>query len=245
VYGDAWIVGRNPVREALRAGRPIRRLLIADGVSGVGDIVRAARSAGVRVDTVPRAALAARTASVAHQGVAAETETFQFRAWREGLAAAAARGEPALLLAMDGITDPGNVGSLLRSAEAAGCHAVLVPARRSAPINAVVEKVAAGATAHLVIDQVPNLERALAALRQEGVWIVALDPEAGEEIYAHPLFSEPVVIVVGAEGAGVSRLVAERADVRVRIPLYGRTASLNAAVAGAIALFEVRRSRSG
>lgn len=242
---EAWIVGRNPVREALRAGRPIRRILIADGASGLTDIVRAARGAGVRVDSVPRAALTARAASTAHQGVAAESETFRFRAWREGLAAAARRGEPAILLALDGITDPGNVGSLLRSAEAAGCHAVLIPARRSAPINAAVEKAAAGATAHLVVDKVPNLERELSAMRREGVWIVALDPGAGEEIYAHPLLSEPVALVVGAEGAGVSRLVAERADARVRIPLFGRTGSLNAAVAGAIALFEVRRSRIG
>jgi 23S rRNA (guanosine2251-2'-O)-methyltransferase len=239
----AWIEGRNPVREALRAGRAIRKIVVAEGATGVSDILGAARDASVRVERLPRSALDAKASTPAHQGVMAEAEDFRYRSWRLGLELARERGETPLLLAVDGVTDPHNLGSLIRSAEAAGAHAVIVPARRSASVNATVEKAAAGATAHAVVDRVTNLERTLAQARSEGLWVVALDPEAAESLFDHPLLSEPVVIVVGSEGSGVSRLVAERSDVRVRIPLAGHTASLNAGVAGAIALFEARRKR--
>jgi 23S rRNA (guanosine2251-2'-O)-methyltransferase len=239
----AWIEGRNPIREALRAGRPIRRLLIASGASGIADILDAARAARVRVERVPRAALDGKASTNAHQGVLAETDDFVYRSWRDGVSAARERGEPALLLALDGVTDPHNLGSLIRSAESAGAHAVIIPARRSAHVNATVEKAAAGATAHVVVDRVTNLERALRDVRDEGIWVVALDPEGVTSVFEEQLLAENVAIVVGAEGPGVSRLIAERADARVRIPLAGKTASLNAGVAGAIALFEARRRR--
>lgn len=237
------IAGRNPVREALRAGRRLRRILVAEGAHRLGDILETARAAGVRVDRVPRAALDAAAPGIAHQGVLAEAEAFAFRDWREGLAIAGRRGEPVLLLAIDGVSDPRNLGSLLRSAEAAGAHAVLLPKRRAAPVTATVQKAAAGAAEHLVVDNVTNLVRALDDAREAGVWIVALDPSAGESLFAHPLLSEPVAIVVGAEGPGVSRLIKERADARVSIPMSGKTASLNVGVAGALALFEARRAR--
>ena len=237
-----WIEGRNPVREALRAGRPIRRLLIAEGTSRVDDIVEAARSSHVRVERVPRSHIDGFVSGV-HQGVAAETDDFVYRSWREGLVLASERGELALFLALDGITDPHNVGSLLRSAEAAGAHAAILPARRASPVTAVVEKAAAGATSHLIVDQVTNLQRTLAEAKEAGVWIVALDMDGEADLFDHPLLVEPVAIVVGAEGSGVSRLVRERADARVRIPMSGRTASLNAGVAGAIAMFETKRQR--
>jgi 23S rRNA (guanosine2251-2'-O)-methyltransferase len=238
------IAGRNPVREALRAGGRIRRVLIADGAHGVADIVEAARAAGVRVDRVPRSALDAVSEGVSHQGVVAEAESFAYRSWREGLAVAEQRGEPALLLAVDGVTDPRNLGSLLRTAEAAGCHAAIIPQRRAAQVNATVEKAAAGATAHLVIDSVPNLGRALEDAREAGLWIVALDPEGTDSLFGFPLLTEPVAIVVGAEGPGVSKLIKQRADARVSIPMSGKTASLNVGVAGALAIFETTRLRS-
>lgn len=240
----AWIEGRNPVREALRAGRPIHRLLVATGVAGVGDIIEAARAARVRIDRVPRAAIESKASTTAHQGVLAEIEEFRYRSWREGVAEAEERGEKALLLACDGVTDPHNLGSLIRSAEAAGAHAVIIPARRSAQVNATVEKAAAGATAHIVVDRVGNLERTLDDAREKGIWVIALTVDGEQSLFDAPLLTEPSVIVVGAEGTGVSRLVAERADARVRISLGGRTGSLNAGVAGAIALFEARRRRT-
>lgn len=241
------IEGRNPVREALRAGRTIRRIFIADGVperGTIAEIVSAARAAGVRVERVPRPVLDRAAAGRVHQGVVAEAEPYRYRSWEEAASAAKERGDPPLLLALDGITDPGNLGSLMRSAEGAGAHAVLIPRRRASPVTPVVEKASAGALEHLPIDRVPNLERALERCRNVGIWVVGLDDEAGTEIWDCELLTEPLVLVVGAEGKGLSRLVLERSDARVRIPMAGRVGSLNAAVAGAVALFEVRRMRS-
>jgi 23S rRNA (guanosine2251-2'-O)-methyltransferase len=239
------IEGRNPVREALRGGRPIRRLLVAEGSGGgpVAEIVRTARLAGIRVDRVPRQMLDEIAETRSHQGVIAEAEQYRYRSWREALDLARARSEKPLLLAVDGVTDPGNLGSLLRSAEAAGAHGAIVSRRRSAPVTPVVEKASAGALEHLILDRVPNLGAALADLRAEGVWTVGLDAGASSSIWECGLLEEPVVLVVGAEGKGLGRLVAERADALVSIPLGGRVGSLNAAVAGAVALFEARRRR--
>ncbi len=239
------IEGRQPVREALRAGRSIRRIMIADGAHTRGsldEIMQLARGAGVRIDRVPRAALDERASSRAHQGVIAEAEQIRSRSWREGVQAAEAAGEPPLLLALDGVEDPQNLGALLRSAEVLGVHAVLVPKRRSAPLGPATAKASAGAMEHLVIDQVNSLERALWDCREAGLWIVALAAD-GEDIRSCGLMEEPVVLVVGAEGKGVSRLIRDRADVRVGIPMQGKVGSLNASVAGAIALWEAARRR--
>lgn len=240
------IEGRNPVREALRAGRPIRRLLIAEGAATRGtlaEIVAAARAARVRIDRVPRDRLDRIAASRAHQGVIAETETFRYRPWREALSVADQRGERPLLLALDGITDPGNLGSLLRSAEAAGCHGVVMPSRRAADVTPVVEKASAGALEHLIVDRVTNLVRTLKELKAAGLWLVGLDADASGTVWTCELLAEPVVLAVGAEGPGLSRLVAETADALVRIPMYGRIESLNAATAGTVVLFEAARIR--
>jgi 23S rRNA (guanosine2251-2'-O)-methyltransferase len=240
------IEGRQPVREALRAGRSIRRILIADGAHNRGtlaEIVTLARTAHIRVDHVPRAALDARTTTRSHQGVIAEAEPYRTRSWREGLQRARDASEPALFLALDGIEDPHNAGALLRSAEVFGAHAVLLPKRRAAPPTAAMAKAAAGAMEHLVVDQVSNLDRALADCREEGLWIVALASEGEQPLDRCRLLEEPVVLVVGKEGAGVSTLVRKRADAVVAIPTTGRVGSLNASVAGAIALWETARMR--
>jgi 23S rRNA (guanosine2251-2'-O)-methyltransferase len=244
--GRDHIEGRNPVREALRAGRSIRRVLISEASAPRGplaEIIDAARAAGVRVERVPREVLDRMASSRAHQGVIAEAEAFRFRSWRDALSLAAARSEAPLLLALDGITDPGNLGSLLRSAEAAGCHGVLIPARRATDVTPVVEKASAGALEHLILDKVPNLTSALKDIKREGLWIVGLDGEAEGTLWDCDLLAEPLALVVGAEGRGIGRLVSETADVLVRIPIYGRVQSLNAAVAGAIALFATSRRR--
>jgi 23S rRNA (guanosine2251-2'-O)-methyltransferase len=241
------IEGRQPVREALRAGRKVHRVLVAEGAREKGsleDIVELARAAGVAVERVTRASLDHLAMSHAHQGVIAEADPLRSRSWREGMDKARKAGQVPLLLALDGVEDPQNLGALLRSAEVLGAHAALVPKRRSAPLGAVAGKASAGAMEHLVIDQVNSLDRALADCREAGLWIVALAGGGDDDIRTCALLDEPVVIVVGAEGRGVSRLVGERADARVSIPMSGRIDSLNASVAGAIALWEAARRRT-
>jgi 23S rRNA (guanosine2251-2'-O)-methyltransferase len=242
----AQIEGRNPVREALRSGRAISAIYIAERApqrGALADIVAAARRAGVPLTRLSRAELDARARSRAHQGVIAEAADVEFGSWRDGVAIARANGEIPLLLALDGITDPQNFGSLLRSAEVFGAHGVIAPGRRSAPITPAVEKAAAGALGYVLLDRVGSLERALAECRKEGLWIVGLAGDGETTLEALDLLSEPIVLVVGSEGAGISRLVRDRADALVRIPMAGRIGSLNAAVAGAIALYETRRRR--
>jgi 23S rRNA (guanosine2251-2'-O)-methyltransferase len=240
------IEGRQPVREALRAGRPIHRILIADGAQNRGtlaEIISLARTAGVRVDRVPRAAIDARATTRANQGVIAEAAVRASRSWREGIELARAAGEPALLLALDGIEDPHNAGALVRSADAFGAHAVLIPKRRASPLSAAMAKAAAGALEHVIVDQVSNLERALASCREEGLWIVALSRDGDVPLDECRLLEEPVAIVVGKEGSGVSSLVRKRADAVCAIRIGGHVGSLNASVAGGVALWETARRR--
>jgi 23S rRNA (guanosine2251-2'-O)-methyltransferase len=242
------IEGRQPVREALRAGRQIRRIIVAEGAQEKGvlaEIVRLARAANVRIDRVPRVALDAKASTRAHQGVLAEAVPYATRSWRDGIARARAASEQPLLLALDGIEDPHNVGALLRSAEVFGVHAVILPERRAAPLTPAVAKAAAGALEHLIIDQVTNLDRTLAACKDEGLWIIALAGDAADPLDACELLGEPAVLVVGKEGKGVSVLIRKRADATVAIPMSGKIGSLNASVAGAIALWETARKRRG
>ena len=240
------IEGRQPVREALRAGRPISRILIADGAQvrgALAEILELARAARVRVDRVPRANLDAKATTRAHQGVIAEAAAVAARSWREGMERARAAGEAPLFLALDGIEDPHNAGALVRSAEVFGAHAVLIPKRRASPLSPSMAKAAAGALEHIVVDQVTNLERALADCKQEGLWIVALSGDGEQPLDRCELLTEPVVIVIGKEGAGVSSLIRKRADAIVSIETRGRVASLNASAAGAVALWETARKR--
>ena len=243
---EVQLEGRQPVREALRAGRQLQRILIAEGAQTKGtlaEIVTLARAAGVRVDRVPRAAIDARAQTKAHQGVLAEAAARAPASWRDGLQRARAAGEQPLFLALDGVEDPHNAGALVRSAEAFGAHAVLMPKRRSSPLSPAMAKASAGALEHVVIDQVSNLERALASCREEGLWIVALASDGDVQLDGCRLLEEPVVIVVGKEGSGVSSLIRKRADVVCSIPIGGRVGSLNASVAGAVALWETARRR--
>jgi len=240
------IEGRQPVREALRAGRPLSRILIAESAvprGALAEIVELARAARVRIDRVPRAALDAKATTRAHQGVIAEAAAVRARSWREGLERARAAGEAPLFLALDGIEDPHNAGALVRSAEVFGAHAVLMPKRRASPLSASMAKAAAGALEHIVVDQVTNLERALADCKDEGLWIVVLSGDGEQPLERCELLTEPVVIVIGKEGAGVSALIKKRADTVVTIETKGHIGSLNASVAGAVALWETARKR--
>jgi 23S rRNA (guanosine2251-2'-O)-methyltransferase len=244
--GRVLIEGRRPVMEALRSGRPVDRILLASGVgrAAIADLLDLARQRGVQVETVPRTVVDAEASTGAHQGILAVVAPIEPVDLSELLALPLAGREPPFFLAMDGIEDPHNLGALARSAEAVGCHGVIVPRHRSAPLSAVAVKSSAGALEHLPVAEVPNLPRAVERLRDAGVWCIGLTGDADASLFDIELADEPVCVIVGGEGAGLHRLVREACDVLVRIPMAGRVESLNASVAGALALFEVRRRRS-
>ena len=246
--GRRTVHGIHPVRELLRAGRPVHEVLLADGRARSGpvaDIARLAADAGVPVREVAADELERLAPGAVHQGVVAHAPPFPLVTVDRLLAHAEASGRPPLLVAVDGVTDPHNLGSIARSAEAVGAHGLVVPDRRSAPVTAVVEKAAAGALAHLPVAGVTNLARTLVELGRAGVWSLGLDGDADADLAGHPLAGGPVVLVVGAEGDGLSRLVRERCDALVRLPMRGRVGSLNASVAAGVALFTLLAAREG
>jgi 23S rRNA (guanosine2251-2'-O)-methyltransferase len=238
--------GVHPVRELLRAGGDVREVLVASGRTpdpAVDELLRLARAAGVRIRTVERDQLDVATDGLVHQGVVAVAGPFRTVTLAQVLERATAAGERPLLVALDGVTDPHNLGSIARTAEAVGAHGLLLPGRRTASVTPLVEKAAAGALAHLPVAEVGNLVRALGQLGEAGVWSLGLDGDADTTLSDHPLAGEACVLVVGAEGAGLSRLTRERCDALVRLPMHGHVGSLNASVAAAVALYELRRQR--
>jgi 23S rRNA (guanosine2251-2'-O)-methyltransferase len=244
--GWTLIEGRRPVLEALRAGRPVERVVLAAGGAERGtlaELLALAAQRGVPTETVPRSLLDSSAQTGAHQGVAALVASLQPIDLSELLAIPLQTGGPPFFLALDGIEDPRNLGALARSADAAGCHGMIVPRHRSAPLSAAAVKSSAGALEHVPVAEVPNLARALQRLRDSGLWCIGLDAGAPASLFDLQLADEPVCVVVGGEGGGLHRLVRELCDVLVHIPMAGRVESLNASVAGALALFEVRRRR--
>lgn len=240
--GQRMVIGVHPVRELLRAGHPIFRLMLADtraDTEAVEELVALAQQQQVVIQRTARAALDHEAPDLVHQGVVAWTRQLEPVDPAAMVAAALASGEIPLLVAVDGVTDPHNLGSIARSAEAAGAHGLIVPGRRTSSITPTVEKAAAGALAHLAVATVTNLVRTLAELSKAGVWSIGLDGDADVELSDHPLVGEPCVLVVGAEGSGLSRLTRERCDAVVRLPMRGRVGSLNASVAAGIALYTI------
>ncbi len=230
--------------EALRAGERVKRILVARGSrlqGSLADILDAAKAGGVPVRWVERQELD--KVGLHHQGVAAQVEGYAYASLEDCLARARRQDEPALLLALDAVQDVHNLGSLLRTAEAIGVHGVLLPKHRAAGVTATVRKASAGAVEHLCIAQVTNLNRALDDLKKAGLWIVGLDM-AAERVYDEIDWRMPVVLVVGSEGRGLSRLTRETCDLLVRLPMGGKVDSLNAAVAGSIVLYTVWRMRN-
>jgi 23S rRNA (guanosine2251-2'-O)-methyltransferase len=200
-----------------------------------------AQAAGLRVQTVPGEALAKLAGEVAHQGAVAAIRPL--KSWDEhDLAGALSEIDRPLILVLDGVTDPHNLGACLRTADAAGVHALVIPKDRSATLDGVARKVAAGAAEFIPVAAVTNLSRALSALKERGVWVVGTDGGAEQTIYAADL-DRPLALVMGAEGAGMRRLTRELCDFVVRIPMSGQVQSLNVSVAAGVALFEARRQR--
>jgi 23S rRNA (guanosine2251-2'-O)-methyltransferase len=235
------------IRDGGAAGPPrVRDLWLAEGIEPAGvitDILALATSARVPVRMVARAQLDARAVTDAPQGVVARAAPLEEADFDDLLVEA--RGRRPFLLVVDGVTDPHNLGALLRSAECAGATGAVLPRHRSVHVTPTVAKAAAGAIEHLPMAVVPGLPAALARMRTAGVWTVGLDAGAGESLFDLTVGTEPVALVLGAEGSGLSRLVRERCDVLVGIPQRGVLPSLNVAAAGAVACYEVARRRSG
>ncbi len=240
------IYGRHPVLEALRSGAEVRRVLLADGQkrgSIIEEIVQAAEERAVRVEWVSRPSLERMVESDAtHQGVVAELAPFRYASVESILARAESREEAPFLLLLDGIQDVHNFGALLRTAESAGMHGAIIPTHRAAGVTPTVYKSSAGAVHYLPIAQVTNLTQTIKQLQARGLWFVGLDME-GEQLYHEANLGGPLGVVVGAEGRGLGRLVAESCDFLVRLPMHGNVDSLNASVAGAILIYEALRQR--
>lgn len=241
--GPMLLYGRNPVLEALQGGR-VSEVLLARGIEDAfaQQLQAAAKDAGIRVRWSPRIELDQLAGTTQHQGVLAEVEELEWASVDDILDRAESRGEPLLVLLLDGITDPRNFGAIIRSAEVLGAHGVVVEERRSAPLSPVVAKTAAGATAYLPVAQTKNLPRLIDQLKAEGVWIYGAAGEASQDV-SRTDFSGKAALVIGAEGEGMRRLVREKCDVLVSIPVRGQVQSLNASVAAGILLYEATRKR--
>ena len=241
---DGLIEGRNAVTEALRAGTPIDKIFIARGETDktLGHIASTARAAGVVVVEADRRKLDYMSATKAHQGVIALAAVREYASVEDILSAARERGEAPLLVVCDEISDPHNLGAIIRTAECAGAHGVIIPKRRSVGLTAVVGKASAGALEYLPVARVSNLVSTIRDLQKAGVWVFGTAADGDTGLYAADL-KGPAAIVIGNEGEGMSRLVSEACDFKVSIPMHGRISSLNASNAAAILLYEAVRQR--
>jgi len=244
--GPEWVAGRNPVLEAMQAGIPIKTAYVSEGAERddrLRDILKLAADTRTPMLEVTRDQLDKMTGGAIHQGVALQLPEFTYAHPDDLLAeAVAAEGEP-LVVALDQITDPRNLGAVVRSAAAFGANGVLIPERRSAGMTAAAWKTSAGAAARIPIARATNLNRSLRAFKDAGFVLVGLDGEADTDIAELPQASGPMVLIVGSEGDGLSRLVREACDVMAAIPIGSSVESLNAGVATGIALYEISRHR--
>jgi len=241
---DGMIEGRNAVIEALRAGEAIDKIYLAKGETDktLGHIASRARAAGVVVVEADRRKLDGMSRTHAHQGVIALAAVREYATVESILQIAADRKEPPLLVVCDEISDPHNLGAIIRTAECAGAHGVIIPKRRSAGLTAIVAKTSAGAVAHLPVARVPNIPSLLKDLKKEGIWVFGTAADGTTPLYSADL-KGPAAVVIGSEGEGMTRLAAENCDFLVSIPLKGRLNSLNASAAAAVLLYEAVRQR--
>lgn len=238
------IFGRNPVLEAIKGERSINKLIIAKGTVGgsLSEIRAKALAKKIPVQDVERAYLDNLAEGANHQGVLAFVSAKDYVEVEDILAAAKDKGEAPLILLLDEIEDPHNLGAILRSADGAGAHGVIIPKRRSAGLTETVAKASAGAVEYVPVARVSNIAQTIEFLKKQGLWIVGTEAQ-GEKVYWEQDLSGPLGIVVGSEGKGIGRLIKEKCDFLVRIPMKGRISSLNAGVATSLILYEVLRQR--
>src|SRR4051794_8158058 len=244
--GPELLLGRNPVVEALRAGVPATALYVAQGIDvdeRVTEIVRGAGDRGIPILEISRNELDRMTGGVLHQGIGLQVPPFAYEDYDDLIAAALEQTAP-LLVALDGVTDPRNVGAVIRSVAAFGGHGVFMTERRAAGITATAWRTSAGAAARVPVSQVVNLTRAIKTAQQAGFTAIGLDADGETDLYQLEAAVGPLLVVVGSEGRGLSRLVGETCDLRVSIPMASDVESLNASVAAAVTLAEVSRRRT-
>ncbi|MDK9712261.1 23S rRNA (guanosine(2251)-2'-O)-methyltransferase RlmB [Acidaminobacter sp.] len=240
------IEGRNPVIEALKAGREIDKILVAEGAAegSVKKILAMASEKNIVIQKVARAKLDQISTSDSHQGVIAYVAAYDYSDLETVLDQVEARGEKPFVILCDEITDPHNLGSIIRTADAVGAHCVVIPKRRSVGLTAVVAKTSAGALEYVPVCRVTNLSQSIEMLKKRGLWIAAAEME-GNVAHFEADLTGSIALVIGSEGQGISRLVKSHCDFLVQIPMKGKVSSLNASVAASILMYEVFRQRYG
>lgn len=240
---EDMVAGRNAVMEALKGSRSVNKLMIANGSTegSIKEIIAVAKDKGVNIQYWDRSKLDSIARGIRHQGVLAQVAPVQYAELEDILQVAKDRNEPPFIVLLDELEDPHNLGAILRTADAAGVHGVLIPKHRSCPLSATVAKTSAGAVEHVPVARVGNLVQTIKKLKQEGLWVAAADMD-GKDYYDTDL-TGPLLLIIGSEGQGVGRLVKEQCDFVVRIPMVGKINSLNASVAGSILMYESMKQR--
>lgn len=240
---EDMVAGRNAVMEALKGSRSVNKLIIANGSTegSIKEIIAVAKDKGVNIQYWDRSKLDSIARGIRHQGVLAQVAPVQYAELEDILQVAKDRNEPPFIVLLDELEDPHNLGAILRTADAAGVHGVLIPKHRSCPLSATVAKTSAGAVEHVPVARVGNLVQTIKKLKQEGLWVAAADMD-GKDYYDTDL-TGPLLLIIGSEGQGVGRLVKEQCDFVVRIPMVGKINSLNASVAGSILMYEAMKQR--
>lgn len=243
-FNENQLEGRNAVLEVLKSGRDIEKIIVQKGnVEGtIRRIASMAKERGIVVQEAARQKLDEMSQTKNHQGVIAIVSEHEYAEVDDILRSAAEKGEKPFIIILDNITDPHNLGAVIRTAECAGAHGVIIPKRRSVGLTAVVGKTSAGALEYMPVARVTNIARTIEELKKQGVWVACADMD-GEDYYDASL-DGAIALVIGSEGEGVSRLVKEKCDFTVSIPMYGKISSLNASVAGALLMYEVVRQRN-
>ena len=241
---ETRLEGRNAVTEALRAGRTIDKVFIADGDTdkSLQRLAAMAKEAGAVIVPVDRRKLDMMSTTHAHQGIIAQAAAHEYATIDDILEEAASRGQAPLIVICDELSDPHNLGAIMRSAECAGAHGVIIPKRRSVGLTATVAKASAGAVEYMKVARVANINNAIRELKEKGVWIFGAAGEGSEAMYRADL-TGPAAIIIGNEGDGISQLVRKNCDMLVHIPMSGRISSLNASAAASILLYEAVRQR--
>ena len=240
---EDMVAGRNAVMEALKGSRSVNKLMIANGSTegSIKEIIAVAKEKGVNIQYCDRSKLDSIARGIRHQGVLAQVAPVQYAELEDILQVAKDRNEPPFIVLLDELEDPHNLGAIMRTADAAGVHGVLIPKHRSCPLSATVAKTSAGAVEHVPVARVGNLVQTIKKLKQEGLWVAAADMD-GKDYYDTDL-TGPLLLIIGSEGQGVGRLVKEQCDFVVRIPMVGKINSLNASVAGSILMYEAMKQR--